>query len=58
MSTDRAMEKFFKLPLLGQQTRGVKLFLKIDVSLHVSVDFRAVNGKSNTERSQSRMLVK
>lgn len=52
------MEKFSKLPLLGEQTRGVKVFLKVDVSLHISVDLRTFNGGSNTERGQARMLVR
>lgn len=42
MSTDRAMEKFSKLPLQGEQTRGAKVFLKVDVSLLISVDLRTV----------------
>lgn len=58
MSTDRAMEKFSKLPLQGEQTREAKVFLKVDVSLLISVDLHTVNGRSNTERGQARTLVK
>jgi len=36
MFTDRAMEKLSKLPLLEEQTRGLKVFLKVDVSLQPS----------------------
>lgn len=42
MSSDRAMEKFSKLPLQGEQTRGAKVFLKVDVSLLISVDLHTV----------------
>lgn len=56
MSTDSVMEKFSKLPSLGEQTRGVKVFLKVGVSTHISVTLHTVNSGLNTERSQARVL--